>query len=193
MSTKRRIVQAATRLFAEKGYLGTGVRDIEDAVGIRRGALYYHIGNKENLLFEIAHGQIASMNARVAEIAETDVRPEEKLRAVAHLLIQAIVDNQLATTVFFRDWIWLGDEKREEILAIRDAFEDQVARIIAEGVDAGVWVDRGPLVVKGVLGMLNHTYMWFRPQGSVSADELADTYVDILVHGLGPGPASAEE
>ncbi|WP_158436272.1 TetR/AcrR family transcriptional regulator [Nocardia nova] len=183
---------AATRLFAEKGYLGTGIRDIEDAVGIRRGALYYHIGNKENLLYEISHGQITPMNERAGEIVDSDLPAERKLRAMAHLLMQAIVDNQLATTVFFRDWIWLEGERRAEILAIRDEFEKHVERIIEEGVAAGTWADRGPLVTKGVLGMLNHTYVWFRPDGSVTADELADTFTDILLYGLGPNRAGTD-
>lgn len=188
VGTKDRIVRAATQLFAEKGYLGTGVRDIEAAVGIRRGALYYHIGSKENLLYEITRDQIVWMNARAAEIVGSDRPPADKLRSLAHLLLQKIVDNQLATTVFYRDWTWLEGERREEILAVRDTFEKHVADIIAGGVEAGVWADRGPLVAKGVLGMLNHTYVWFRPDGAVPADELADIFVDILLYGLGPAP-----
>jgi AcrR family transcriptional regulator len=190
-STKDRIVREATRLFAEKGYLGTGVRDIEDAVGIRRGALYYHIHNKENLLYEISRGVIVDTNVRAAEIVATDQTPQEKLRAITHLVLNGIVENQRATTVFYRDWMWLEGERRDEILAVRDAFEGYLARILSEGVEAGIWVDRGPLMVKGVLGMINYAYVWFRPKGSVTADELADTLVAILLYGLGPEPTAA--
>jgi AcrR family transcriptional regulator len=185
IATKDRIVQEATRLFAEKGYLGTGVRDIEEAVGIARGALYYHIGNKENLLYEITHDLILDMNRRAGAIAKSEQPPEKKLREVGHLLLDAIVNNQMATTVFFRDWTCLTGQRREEILAIRDTFEKHVGSILAEGIKAGTWVDRGPLVIKGILGMFNHAYVWFRPKQRITADELADTFVEILLHGLG--------
>lgn len=188
---KEQIVQAATRLFAEKGYMGTGVREIEEAVGIQRGALYYHIGNKENLLYEITHDLVLDMNRQVAHIANSDSTPPEKLRAVGHLLLDAIVTNQMATTVFFRDWNWLQGQRRDEILATRDTFEKYVAGIIAQGIKAGIWADRGPLVVKGVLGMFNHTHVWFRPGQKISAEELADTFADVLLHGLGPGRKAA--
>jgi TetR/AcrR family transcriptional regulator, cholesterol catabolism regulator len=192
LATKTRIIQAATRLFAEKGYSGTGVRDIEEAVGVLRGTLYYHIGNKENLLYEITHDLIVEMNRRVSIIAQSDASPEQKLRQTGHLLLDAIVNNQMATTVFFRDWTCLQGRRRNEILAIRDTFEHHVGSIIAEGLKDGVWMDRGPLVVKGLLGMFNHAHVWFRPNQRVTADELADTFVDILLYGLGSGPQTTK-
>ena len=70
-TTKERILDAAVKLFAERGYLGAGVCDLEEAVGIRRGALYYHIESKENVLFEIVSRSISEMNSAAWAIVGT--------------------------------------------------------------------------------------------------------------------------
>lgn len=187
-STVVRILSSAAKLFAEKGYLGTGMRDLEDEVGIRRGALYYHIGDKENLLYQICTSSVQDMNFRAEKIVEGDGSPEEKLHAIARVLIDAVVENNDAVTVFFRDWMWLDGSRKKKVLADRDKFEAMIAGVFEEGIQKSGWVDRGPLMVKGALGMLNYTYLWFRPSGKVSASELADMLVDTLLFGISPRP-----
>ena len=183
-ATKERILRAAGDLFAEKGYLGAGVRDLEQAVGIRRGALYYHIQSKENLLFELIWVFIFEMNQAAWSIVGSTESPEEKLRALARALMRKIADDANVVTVFYREWVWLTGERREQMLAIRDKFEEAVAAILREGTEVSGWVDRGPLIAKGVLGMLNYTHLWFRSSGPVKPEELADMLVDTVILGL---------
>lgn len=185
-STVDRILDSAAKLFAEKGYLGTGMRDLEEEVGIRRGALYYHIGDKENLLFQICSSSVQDMNQQAERIVDGNGSPEEKLRAIARVLIDAVVDNNHAVTVFFRDWMWLDGSRKKKVLADRDKFEAMISGVFEEGVQRSGWIDRGPLMTKGALGMLNYTYLWFRPSGKVSSGELADMLVDTLLYGLVP-------
>jgi AcrR family transcriptional regulator len=190
-NTKERILRAAEKLFAEKGYLGAGVRDLEEAVGIRRGALYYHIESKEKLLFEISSRHVHEMTNQAWAIVGTTDTPEEKLHALARALIRSIAENTMAVTVFFRDWIWLEGERRDSVLAVRDKFEDAVESIMREGIEKSGWIDRGPLIAKGVLGMINYSYVWFRASGSVTPEQLADSFVDTLLLGLMPRDDSA--
>ena len=187
-STVERILSSAAKLFAEKGYLGTGMRDLEDEVGIRRGALYYHIGDKENLLYEICSTSVQDLNVGVQQIVEGDGTPEEKLRAIARVLIDAVVEKNDTVTVFFRDWMWLDGARKKKVLADRDKFEAMVESVFQEGIQQSGWVDRGPLMTKVSLGMLNYTYLWFRPSGKVKAGDLADLLVDTLLDGLNPRP-----
>jgi AcrR family transcriptional regulator len=183
-ATRERIIRTATTLFAANGYDATGIAELIAAAGVSRGAFYYHIDSKQTLLFEISKTQVDSMNAVAADIAAGPDTSREKVRALARTLIRNISEHRAEWAVFFRDFIALKGDAREEILAARDRYEQYWLRVLEEGARRGEFVAVTPLVVKGVLGMLNYTYLWIDPNGKVSPEELADSYADLLLHGL---------
>jgi AcrR family transcriptional regulator len=182
--TKRRILQAAARLFAEKGYHGTGMGDLEQAVNLRRGALYYHIGNKETLLYEISMSLVAEMQEFADDISGQPIRADEKLRLLARRLMQMIANRQAEIIVFYREWSWLSGDRRAEVLAARDRFEAVWEGLLAEGEAEGVFADRPPILVKGILGVINYSYLWFHASGPMGPEEVADLFVDMILHGI---------
>ncbi|HET9773244.1 MAG TPA: TetR/AcrR family transcriptional regulator [Acidimicrobiia bacterium] len=187
-ATKDRILAAAAQLFAEKGYHGTGMGDLEQAVNLRRGALYYHIGNKESLLYEISLSLVAEMQRLADEVEAADITADEKLRLLARGLMRMIGERQAEITVFYREWSWLTGERREQVLAARDHFEGVWRKLLVEGAAEGTFVDKPPVLVKGILGVVNYSYLWFRSSGSMTADAVADEFVDMILYGIAASP-----
>jgi AcrR family transcriptional regulator len=183
-ATRTRILRAAEKLFSEKGFHGTGMSDIERSVRLGRGAIYYHIGNKETLLFDITIRRIEHLNNYADEVLRLTSEPAEKARLLARAIVHDIADHRHATRIFYREWQWLTGEYRDRVVAAADRFEQAWVRILDEGAAQGSLAGRRHLTVKGVLGLFNSIYLWYDPSGPMSPDEIADELVDLLLDGL---------
>jgi len=182
--TRARIVRVAAELFAARGYDATGIADLLAAARISRGAFYYHIDSKETLLFEISKTQVDTMNAVALSITSGSGTAKQKFRTMARSLIRNISDHRAEWAVFFRELPALTGERRDEILAARDQYENYWQQVLREGADSGEFTAVTSLHVKGILGMLNYTYLWMDPHGKVSPEEMADTFTGLLLNGL---------
>lgn len=183
-ATKARILRVAAELFARNGYHATGVAELCDAVRLGRGALYYHIGNKENLLFEISRAQVVALIEGAIPVVEGGERPTEKFRVLARELMRNIANNRAEWAVFFREFTALTGSRRTEILTARDTYEGLWARVVMEGVAAKEFRETDPILVKGVLGMFNYSYLWLRPQGRLRPHEVADIFAETALNGI---------
>lgn len=181
---RERVVAVAADLFARHGYHGTGIAELAKAVGLGRGALYHYIGSKEALLYAISRTQVDRMNAQAEAILRAGLPPEELLREMARGLLRNIADHRSEWAVFFRDYSALSGERRDHVIAARERYEGYWRQALDRGVEAGVLRPTPALLVKGILGMLNYTYLWFEPDGALTPEELADEYVDTLLRGI---------
>lgn len=181
---KRRIVKAAAELFAERGYHNTGIELVSRRVNLGRGALYYHIKSKEDLLFEILWQPAQELAAAARRRREMDLSPDEELRQFARDLMRSIADNLAEWTVFFREFAGLSGERFDEVLGLRADFERVLLEILAEGQESGLFRTVDPLLAKGILGMFNYSFLWIRPDGSKTPEEIADRFCDALLEGV---------
>ena len=181
---RERVVAVAADLFARHGYHGTGIAELAKAVGLGRGALYHYIGSKEALLYAISRTQVDRMNAQAEAVLRAGLPPEELLREMARGLLRNIADHRSEWAVFFRDYSALSGERRDHVIAARERYEGYWRQALDRGVEAGVLRPPPALLVKGILGMLNYTYLWFEPDGALTPEELADEYVDTLLRGI---------
>jgi AcrR family transcriptional regulator len=179
-----RIRRAAARLFAKKGYAGTGVEEISRAVGIGRGALYHHIGSKDRLLFEIVTLPVLAAVEEAERVMAEPTGAEEKLRRLSRLSMRTIAAQLPEWTVFFRDLDALPQPLRREALAARDAYEQIWAGVIAQGVAEGAFREMDPIVIKGMLGMHNYSHVWIRLRGRLTPERIADEFCDVLLSGI---------
>src|SRR3989442_12542030 len=101
-SRREEILQIAARLFAENGYHGTGIAELGEAVGLGKGALYHHIGSKDDLLYEISSRHVIEMVAFGEQLLASDISPLEKFRRLTRRLMRTIADNLPQRTGFFR-------------------------------------------------------------------------------------------
>jgi TetR/AcrR family transcriptional regulator, cholesterol catabolism regulator len=183
------ILEAAARVFHEKGYESTSIQDIADAVGILKGSLYYYIDSKEDLLYEILEGIHAEALASVRK-ATAEGDPLQRIRAFVAAHIRHNAENLVKMALFFQDFRSLGEERRRSIVADRDAYEQFLRDLIRDGQVAEqicpeVDVKRESIAI---LGLMNWLYHWYQPGGEYTIDELADAYADFVVAGLACDP-----
>jgi AcrR family transcriptional regulator len=183
-ANRGRVIATAADLFARNGYHGTGIAELGRAVGLGRGALYHYIESKEAVLYAISKDQVDKMNALAESIIDEGLEPEELLRAMARGLLCNIATHRSEWTVFFREYGALTGQRRDHVIAARERYEGYWRQALDQGVRSGVLRPTRRILVKGILGMLNYTYLWFEPDGELTPEELADIFMDALIHGL---------
>ncbi|MEU6700723.1 TetR/AcrR family transcriptional regulator [Pseudonocardia sp. NPDC046786] len=196
------IYEHATRLFAERGFAGTSLQDIADALGITRPALYYYVRSKDELLAKLVSEVTEGPLADLAEVVErTDPDPVRKLRGVVSVLVARQTRQPERFRLLIRSEAELPAELTAAYTASRRSVLAVVSGVIDEGVRAGRFRPVDPrLAALGVLGMCNWVAWWFHPGGrddpAVVAEGLADMAVGALQRADdrvpdGDGPAAA--
>jgi AcrR family transcriptional regulator len=186
------IVEAAARVFHEKGYESTSIQDIADSVGILKGSLYYYITSKEDLLYEIIRSVHEDALKNLDRITALDGTALQKIRAFVVVHFTHNAENLVKMGVFFKDFRSLGGERRRIIVEERDKYDTFLRDLIRLGQkDGSVCRDVDPkLTAITILGMLNWIYQWYRPGGELSAVEIANAYGDFVAEGLACDPAT---
>jgi AcrR family transcriptional regulator len=182
-TTHDRILRVAAEVFAEKGYHGAGVAELGERAGIKRGALYYHIGSKEDLLFDLSkrHVEEALERGRAAVESTDDV--VEKFRALAREHLRTLAARRPEVIVAEREMHALTGIRARKLKKLRHEYQELFEAVFAAGVEQGVFRTADPLEVMGILGMLNYTYIWLDPKGAVPVDEVADRLTDVILGG----------
>jgi AcrR family transcriptional regulator len=182
-STGDRILRVAAEKFAEKGYHGTGVAELGDAAGIKRGALYYHIGSKEDLLFRLSRRHVEEALVRGRAVMANAVGAVEKFRLLVREHLRTLAERRSEVIVVMHEMHALTGERAVQLKQLRSEYEELFATVLREGVEEGVFRSADRIEVLGVLSMLNYTYVWLDPNGPVSVDEIADRLADLILHG----------
>lgn len=181
---KREILEAASRVFRRRGLHATGMRDIAAEAGMRVGNLYYYFQNKGELLAFCQLETLAGLLALANWVERQKLAAGDKLYflvmghvvslnestpgSLAHLEIEALEDP------------WRG-----EILARRGEYEDVFRGVIREGIEAGAFRPCDERVaVRAILGAVNWTVKWFRPEGTMSARKIGALFAEQMVRGL---------
>jgi AcrR family transcriptional regulator len=183
---RREILDAAARIFYEKGYDATSTKDIADAAGLLKGSLYYYIDSKEDFLFEIIKESHDGALATLDRVREFQGDPLEKLAFLIREHLRYFVENLVTTTVYFREYRVLSPDRKAVIAAEGDVYLEFVRRLLDEGRTAGL-VAEGidvRIVSIGIVGMLNSAWMWYQPGGSRSTDEIAAEFVKVVLAGV---------
>jgi AcrR family transcriptional regulator len=188
------ILEHATRLFAERGYDGTTLQDIADAIGITRPGLYNYISSKEQLLDALVR-DVSENTAHIVHAVRlrTDLSPAEKLRAVVRELVLQRAGAPERFRVLDRTEAALPEEVAALHLKARREVLAEMRTIIEEGVARGEFRPRDErLAALSVIGMCNWVAWWFHPGSGHPAEpvagQLAQNAVDMLAYPEGAGP-----
>ena len=184
MSTRRtELTRQAARLFAEKGYHGTSIGDLAEAMGVQKASLYAHISSKQDLLFETMSEGAAAFHAALDAIPE-ELTATGKIRLALRAHLRVVSEQLDVATVFVREWRYLEGERREEILEERRRYEDRFRALFREGRDHGELrtdLDDATAALLA-LSAANWAYTWLVP--GRDTDELADRFYALLVDGM---------
>src|SRR5436309_14302642 len=116
MSTRRiELTRQAARLFAEKGYHGTSIGEIADALGVQKGSLYAHIQSKQDLLYETMLEGARAFHAGLDAIPD-ELPATEKIRLALRSHLRVVADQLEAATAFVQEWRYLEGERRDGVL-----------------------------------------------------------------------------
>jgi AcrR family transcriptional regulator len=181
--TRGRVVDVAVELFAANGFHGTSVSDIGSQAGLQPGALYYHIGSKEELLWRIL-SRYTEEALEVAEgIATSDREPVDKLRGLIEFHVRTIAEHRLEVMIQLRDASALTGDHATQLQALRRRFQKCWERVLVEGHEAGTLRQADRFAVNGLLGMVNMMALWYRP-GRDSPKRIAEQFCTMVLDGL---------
>jgi TetR/AcrR family transcriptional regulator, cholesterol catabolism regulator len=184
--TQKAIVATAAELFAGRGFGSTSLDDIAERLSVTKGALYYHIKNKEEILRLIYLMVLTASEEPLARIAEADLPPAEKLRRAIEHHAAVAADRSPAMTVFYREQPHLTGPFATEIVVRKKAYETYFQRIIVDGQQAGVFTrEIDPKIAAfGILGMCNWLSQWYRSDGPLTARQIAGMFAHMVDSGL---------
>ena len=184
---RREIDDVASELFHANGYAATSVRDIARALDIQGASLYAHVASKEDVLWSIVDGAATGFeskaNEAVAETASSD--PVERLAALVEAHVDVVTADPERASVFVTEWRHLSGDRRAAIATRRDAYEARFRAVIEDGIAVGAFrATDSALAATFILTALNGIATWYRPDGRLSADRIADHYVDLALRSL---------
>jgi AcrR family transcriptional regulator len=181
------LLRAATRLFRERGFHATSMQDLAEALGMNRGSLYHYIDSKDDLLWSILTSALDLLAVRVGPmLTATDVSPSQRLAdgIREHLRVAADYADELSLIqIELRS---LGDERRREMIQRRNAYEDLWRDALRAAMEDGA-IRRDAdvrLAVIGILSACNWFTQWYRPDGPMSVDQIADGFISLFLRGL---------
>jgi AcrR family transcriptional regulator len=184
---RREIDEVASELFHANGYAATSVRDIARALDIQGASLYAHVASKEDLLWAIVDRAATAFEAAadraVAETPGSDA--VERLAALVEAHVEVVTADPERSSVFVTEWRHLSGGRRAEIAGRRDAYEARFRETIDDGLAVGAFRATDPAIAATfILTALNGIATWFRPDGRLSPDRIADHYVELALRSI---------
>jgi len=183
--TRNEILDAAAQIFSQKGYHGTSMQDIALAVNLQKASLYYHVSSKQEILFDLLNRGLDILINRVEEAIEDPGPADERLRKATCAYLSTLTEYQDLASVLLLEYRSLEPDYHDRHIPRRDRFEQIWRELIQEGVDAGNFTcDHPSLSARALLGVLNWTVTWFRTDGPMSAEDIANQLSDLFLEGL---------
>jgi AcrR family transcriptional regulator len=176
------ILTAAARIFREKGYHGTSIQDIAEAVGLLKGSLYHYIRSKEQLLARLFEGSLGDTIVELEAIAVRDASPTERLRDMVRAYVMSVTANLDAVGIYLREWRSLPAPELARVRARRRTMRRLFEDVITEGIRRKeLSVSDPKIAALAIIGMCNWTYEWYRPRGRLTPAALADELAERAV------------
>jgi TetR/AcrR family transcriptional regulator, cholesterol catabolism regulator len=184
---REELLAIAGELFARRGFKNTTVRDIADAAGILSGSLYHHFDSKESMVDEILSSFQGELFKTYDEILGSDLDARKKVEAVVEASFAAIDQHHDEVAIFQNDASFLMAFERFDYLQKYNVrFREMWVDLLSEGVESGAL--RADLDSELVFRFIRDTVWvavrWYRPGGDLSAREVADEYLSILLDGI---------
>ena len=192
---KDTITDAAVGFFYQKGYFATSVSEIARQCGIQKASIYYHYPSKEAILFHIQKVTMDDLTEYLRGNLDALTDVEARMRAAVRSHVRFHLNRQRETFIANSELRGLTPDHYQEIVGRRDTYEQIFQDIIREGCESGVFA---PVDVKvlsyAILTLCNAGAIWFKPEGRMPVDAIADIYEAFVLRGLkagGLGPVPA--
>jgi AcrR family transcriptional regulator len=183
------IVRAAAAAFGEVGYRAATLDAIAERAGLSKVTLYRYVESKEQLLSLVFERTIASFRQGLRQIVEEARPADETLRRVVRYQVGLLAGHLPFLRVFFSEEAGLPPAMAAQAARAKREYDRTIERVVRAGIEAGVFRDLPPtMVVFGILGMCNWLHTWYRPDGPLSPEQIADVFVTVLERGYLAAP-----
>jgi AcrR family transcriptional regulator len=180
------ILEAAARLFSEKGFDGTSINDLAIEVGLSKATIYHYFPHKNQIYIDVIIGTLAALCEHVEKAIAREKSASDKFLAyaVSHAdFFDTNLSAYTATTVGFGGL--QHPPERRRAVALRDRHEGNLRSIISDGIKSGEFRFTDPRIATRVLlSSLNWMVRWYKPGGSRSASEFAREFAELLLAGM---------
>jgi AcrR family transcriptional regulator len=185
LDRKAQIHREACRLFRERGFHGTSVRDIAERVGMLGGSLYAHMESKEDLLAEIVDAAADRFFEVLEPIVRSDQTSLQELRAAIVAHVKVIAEDLDAAAVYTVEWRHLSPARREAVTRRRDDYERMFRGLVGGAMrDRLISTDDEATAALFILSALNYMFTWYRPDGRMTPEEIGRMMCDYILDGL---------
>src|SRR5207253_2560032 len=183
---RQEILRASARLFQQQGYDGTSMNDVAAALKLSKGGLYHHFQSKDEILFDLMSHAMDITEEKVLNPVKAIADPEERLRTLIRLHIGVVLsERDREITVMLHENHPLSPALRKRINARKKDYIHFVENLIAEVQRTRG--SKGTVTARAaafaLLGMINWIYQWYRPEGSLQEESLAQQYTEIFFQG----------
>ncbi len=192
--TRDDILQASARIFSEKGFHAASMQDIAEAVCLQKASLYHHFASKQEILLAILDHALDVITNRLENVVVQPLPPEQKLRQAMITYLQALAEYQDLGVVLLLEYRSLDDVLRSKHIPRRDRFERLWRDLVQEGKEAGVFHCEQPsLAGRALLGVMNWMVTWYRKDGPLPVEMIADQFTRLFLLGLLSRPEQFRE
>ena len=189
--TMEAIRKAGLRLIFEHGYEAMSLRQLAAEVGIQAGSLYNHISTKQELLFDLIQDHINELLRQLDRALQGKEDPLEKLRAFVAFHVTYHMTRKREVFIANSELRSLEPKNYQAIVALRGAYEQRLADILADGAAKGVFeVADVQVATFGIIALLTGLCTWYRPGGRLTRDAIVDAHEKLVLSGVMPAPAT---
>lgn len=188
-----RTVAAAVELFYENGYENTTLDAVAERLGVTKPFIYAHFRSKSELLAEICSRGIASSLEAIDSVVSLDVTATEKLRLLGERFTTAVLTSQMHIAIFSREEKNLNPEDFERINVMRRDFDRKLTALLRQGAKTGEFrISDAHVAALAIGGMVSWAYVWYRPAGRLSLDDVADEMSRLILNMVGAEAGAAD-
>ena len=186
MKTRRtEILECAAKLFREKGYQATSMRDIAKAVGIQGASLYNHLKGKQDLLEELLLFIANLFTKEMDEVSKSSLPSVDKIKLLIGLHVRYTAEHTDAISIITSEWVHLEEDSKAKYLALRAAYEKKFEKIIADCIEEGAFEKvNTKIALFSILSTLRWLYSWYSNQKDINPVELEQQMIHCLLTGL---------
>jgi AcrR family transcriptional regulator len=187
-SAGERVRAAATRLFAERGFAKTSMRELASAAGMSLSGLYHHFPSKDELLFELQRDAYERLMRPLGDVADT-APPVEKLKHLVQNHLRFFAADITAMKVLSHEGEALDGELGRRTRRMRRTYYRHCLGIVTALFESGGKREIDPRIATMTLfGMINWIYTWYRPGTDGPPEKLATQMVEIFLNGINKSP-----
>lgn len=190
---REKILDEAIALFARYGFHSVSIEKIATRLEVTKPFIYTYFKSKDSILEEIFTRAIRHLFTNVSDVFESDQPADRKLAELVRRYVEENISNSAITTIFLTEERNLSPEFQKRLRKQHRQFDENLARIIRDGCESGLFrVDSPMLASLSISGMVRWLHRWYRPDGQMTMDEVADNLVGFALKIVGGDAATTD-